>query len=195
MTYANQMDHSLLDRKSIRDLLMSLSKAKVLCAPTPMPRAAHLESLMKQCDTKLEREWLALLERHNLRLPTHAQKRFEECGTRPDFYYQDSKAAIYVDGLRMTILTGSSGTGNGRKRWRMPVTPSSASSTRTTGKMSLPSFPASLAVEIGSERATNMNLEGRVFDLAIVASALESPLFNPFEPPGFYGCRLFSEPT
>jgi very-short-patch-repair endonuclease len=98
MTYANQMDHSLLDRKSIRDLLMSLSKAKVLCAPAPVPRAAHLESLMKQCDSELERQWLKLLEQHNLRLPTNAQKMFQDCGTRPDFYYEDSKAAIYVDG-------------------------------------------------------------------------------------------------
>ncbi|HOA61881.1 MAG: DEAD/DEAH box helicase [Verrucomicrobia bacterium] len=98
MTYANQMDHPLLDRKSIRDLLMSLAKAKVLCAPAPIPRAAHLESLMKQCNTKLEREWLALLEQHNLRLPTHAQRLFRDCGTRPDFYYEDFKAAIYVDG-------------------------------------------------------------------------------------------------
>ncbi len=98
MTYANQVDHLLLDRKSIRDLLMSLSKAKVLCAPAPVPRAAHLAGLMKRCDTKLEREWLALLEQHGLRLPTDAQRMFQDCGTRPDFYYGDSRAAIYVDG-------------------------------------------------------------------------------------------------
>jgi len=98
MTYANQRDHALLDRKTIRDLLMLLSKANVLCAPAPIPRATHLESLMKRCDSELERRWLALLEQHNLRLPSEAQRMFQDCGTRPDFYYEDSKAAIYVDG-------------------------------------------------------------------------------------------------
>jgi very-short-patch-repair endonuclease len=53
---------------------------------------------MKMCDTKLERDWLQFLESHNLALPSEAQRLFSECQTRPDFYYGDSKAAVYIDG-------------------------------------------------------------------------------------------------
>jgi ATP-dependent helicase YprA (DUF1998 family)/very-short-patch-repair endonuclease len=98
MNYGNQPDHQHLDRKKICDLLLQMAKAKVATAPAPVPRAMHLASLMKRADTGLEKQWLQFLEQNNLRLPTSAQKLFPECQTRPDFFYEDAKAAIYVDG-------------------------------------------------------------------------------------------------
>jgi ATP-dependent helicase YprA (DUF1998 family)/very-short-patch-repair endonuclease len=98
MNYGNQPDHRQLDRKKIRDLLLQMVKAKVATAPAPVPRATHLANLMKRADTGLERKWLQFLEQNNLRLPTEAQRFFAEGQTRPDFYYADARAAIYVDG-------------------------------------------------------------------------------------------------
>ena len=98
MTYGNQPDHQQLDRKLIRDLLLQFTKAKVATAPAPVPRAVHLQNLMKRAESQLEKQWLQFLEDNNLRLPSHAQKMFAECQTRCDFYCEDSKAAIYVDG-------------------------------------------------------------------------------------------------
>lgn len=98
MTYGNQPDHQHLDRKKIRDLLLQFGKAKVASAPAPVPRATHLETLLKSAGSELERDWLRLLESNDLRLPSHAQSFFDQCKTRPDFYYHEAKAVIYVDG-------------------------------------------------------------------------------------------------
>lgn len=99
MSYTNQMDHSILDRQSIFDLLMQLTGATVETAPTPSTRAKHLDRLERQADSTLEKKWLAFLEDHGYRLPTHAQRLIEEAGTRPDFFYDgDYGAAIYIDG-------------------------------------------------------------------------------------------------
>lgn len=64
----------------------------------PVPRAQHLASLERQCGSELEREWLRLLERYALRLPSRAQVLVAERRTRPDFVYDDHLVAIYVDG-------------------------------------------------------------------------------------------------
>jgi very-short-patch-repair endonuclease len=57
-----------------------------------------LQQLLNLCQSDLEREWLALIEKGNFRLPSHAQQLLEACHTRPDFYYEQEHAAIYVDG-------------------------------------------------------------------------------------------------
>jgi very-short-patch-repair endonuclease len=53
---------------------------------------------MNRAESGLEKKWLRFLEENNLRLPSHAQRMFTECQTRCDFYYEDSRALIYVDG-------------------------------------------------------------------------------------------------
>jgi ATP-dependent helicase YprA (DUF1998 family)/very-short-patch-repair endonuclease len=98
MSYTNQMDHGLLDRKKIKEDLLCLGKATVLAAPAPVSRAEHLQCLLRQCQSKLEKEWLQYLETNALRLPSKAQKFVEVCQTRPDFVYEDSATVIYVDG-------------------------------------------------------------------------------------------------
>ncbi|HPO08088.1 MAG TPA: DUF1998 domain-containing protein, partial [bacterium] len=98
MNYGNQMDHDILDRKSIRDLLLQLASASVEVSPSGSPRAEHLERLMRLAGSELEREWLRYLEDRGYRLPTKAQMFIEECTTRPDFFYQESQTAIYIDG-------------------------------------------------------------------------------------------------
>jgi len=98
MNYYNQRDHRLLDRQAIRDFLLDLAQSSVAAGPAEQPRSEYLEQLMRQADSELERQWLHYLEKHQLRLPTYAQHLIASCGTRPDFFYEDYQAAVYVDG-------------------------------------------------------------------------------------------------
>ncbi len=99
MTYTNQMDHAMLDRKSIQGLLLALQSAEVESAPAGSTRTDHLEQLVRQAGSTLEEKWLRFMDERDLRLPTHAQRLVEEAGTRPDFFYGDGyDAAVYIDG-------------------------------------------------------------------------------------------------
>jgi hypothetical protein len=101
MTYANQPDHLRLNRHLIRDYLLQLSKAGVAPSPSTAPRAAHLETLLARCESRLERDWLGFIEARNLKLPSGAQKvpvSLDGCMTRPDFVYADDMTIVYVDG-------------------------------------------------------------------------------------------------
>jgi len=55
-------------------------------------------ALRNQCDSALERRWLDLVDSLMLRPPSDAQFLIKSCSTRPDFFYQEFSAAIYVDG-------------------------------------------------------------------------------------------------
>ncbi|MHC4063977.1 MAG: helicase-related protein [Planctomycetota bacterium] len=98
LDYANQPDHELLTRHRIRSLLQRLAGTTVYGSSVVGNREDHLTQMMAMCDSQLERKWLKTLEDHGLRLPTHAQFLIEDCSTRPDFYYEDHRAAIYIDG-------------------------------------------------------------------------------------------------
>jgi len=98
MSYFNQMDHRFLDRQTIKEFLMQCSQSTSTSSPQTISRAEHLQHLLNLCQSDLEREWLALIEKGNFRLPSHAQWLLESCHTRPDFFYEQEHAAIYVDG-------------------------------------------------------------------------------------------------
>lgn len=96
MTYGNQGFHDLLDRFTVRELLMNLHHAKVSLA---MGMAQdHLEQLLSQCGSELEREWLRFVQSEGRRLPSHAQRLIPEHQARPDFVYPDAAALIFIDG-------------------------------------------------------------------------------------------------
>jgi hypothetical protein len=98
MSYANQRDHELLDRKRIRETLLNLRSCQVKASPSPKPFADHLETLKAGCDSNLEKQWLDYLAARGLKLPTSGQKFYTECGTRPDFAYERQHTVVYVDG-------------------------------------------------------------------------------------------------
>jgi very-short-patch-repair endonuclease len=98
MSYSNQIDHALLDRHSVKDILLNLARTRVEASPTGTPRAEHLAELLRLCGSDLERRWLRFLESRTLRLPSKAQVLIEVCQSRPDFLYESHQAAVYIDG-------------------------------------------------------------------------------------------------
>ncbi|NCC83721.1 MAG: DEAD/DEAH box helicase [Clostridia bacterium] len=98
MSYGNQRVHDKLNRHAIKDYLLGLATGRVLSSSSDQSRSAHLDSLKKRCDSNLERSWLNLLEERGHTLPSHAQHFIEQCSTRPDFFYAETKVAIYIDG-------------------------------------------------------------------------------------------------
>jgi very-short-patch-repair endonuclease len=98
MSYRNQTDHKLLDRMAIKDVLMAFAAARVEVSPTAISRDDHLEQLMRQTASELERRWLRFLAARGYRLPTDAGKLIENAGTRPDFFYAGDMLVVYVDG-------------------------------------------------------------------------------------------------
>jgi ATP-dependent helicase YprA (DUF1998 family) len=100
MSYNNQHEHAILDRQTIRNVLLMLVNADVNISPVAESRDSHLQMLLRMCESDLEREWLQTLQEHGLRLPDQAQSYIEDCQTRPDFLYNTAGiyAAIYIDG-------------------------------------------------------------------------------------------------
>ncbi len=99
LSYYNQSDHALIDRKDpeVLELLRQLS-----ASPVGELRAAgeqgSLEALLRTCGSDLERDWLRRVAQAGYRLPDHAQKLLPELGVRPDFSYSEQQALIFVDG-------------------------------------------------------------------------------------------------
>ena len=98
LDYGNQPDHLLLDRHAIRDALATLARSETRPAGGPGSRAERMAALRDHCESKLEARWLDCLDALELRLPSDAQRLIEKCRTRPDFFYREFSAAIYVDG-------------------------------------------------------------------------------------------------
>ena len=98
LDYGNQPDHRILDRARIRDLLHELARAECRPAGGAGSRAERLAELRTRCDSRLEQRWLDLVESLGLRLPSDAQHPVPGHSTRPDFFYREANAAVYVDG-------------------------------------------------------------------------------------------------
>lgn len=98
LDYNNQPDHEFLDRHKIRQLLIELMGATVRPAGGTGSREERIEALRKRCDSKLEQRWLKMVDEMLLNPPSDAQFLIQSCSTKPDFYYKDLHAAIYIDG-------------------------------------------------------------------------------------------------
>ncbi len=98
LDYGNQPDHKDLDRHLIRGLLVELCGAVCHPAGGAGSRFERMAALRKRCDSHLERKWLDMVDERLLRPPSDAQFLIGSCHTRPDFYYREHNAAIYIDG-------------------------------------------------------------------------------------------------
>jgi len=98
LSYYNQRDHRQLDRYLLTPLLHALTAATVRSSPRPETRHEHVERLARTLDSQLERDWLELVDRRALKLPSHAQTLIEAASVRPDFLYRDEGVAVFIDG-------------------------------------------------------------------------------------------------
>jgi len=98
LDYGNQPDHKDLDRHLIRDLLAGLARSACRPSGGAGSRAERIAALRRRCDSALEQRWLALVDALLLQPPSDAQFLIESCSTRPDFYYAEANAAVYIDG-------------------------------------------------------------------------------------------------
>ncbi|HVT60488.1 MAG TPA: DEAD/DEAH box helicase [Thermoanaerobaculia bacterium] len=98
LSYRNQVDHALLDRLPLRDLLLALGRAAISASPVGLPRSEHLGRLIEASDSELERRFLRFLETGGHRLPDEAGPLLSQAATRPDFVYRQAMVAVYVDG-------------------------------------------------------------------------------------------------
>ena len=98
LSYGNQREHALLDRKLLFPVLDGLARAIVRSSPTTATRDDHVNALRRLAGSDLERDWLRYMDQNGHRLPDSAQVLFETCGTRPDFVYKNVYAAVYIDG-------------------------------------------------------------------------------------------------
>jgi len=100
LSYTNQMDHPLINRHAVRDLLLQLLGSVTRRGHGGRNYQAHYEWLRSLTDTRseLERKFLDHLYRSNRRLPDHAQRNLEDYPCCPDFFYDDGRACAFCDG-------------------------------------------------------------------------------------------------
>jgi hypothetical protein len=98
LAYDNQIDHTAINRHSVRDLLLSLAQGAAV--PALGPGETRLDDLLAGCDSSLERDFLRYLADHSHRLPTEAQPLVETASARPDFAYHTPQGpvAVFLDG-------------------------------------------------------------------------------------------------
>lgn len=98
LDYGNQPDHKDLDRRLIRDLLSELADSTCRPAGGTGSRAERLVALRARCDSKLEQRWIDQVEELGLRLPSDAQYQIPGYYAQPDFYYNETNVAVFIDG-------------------------------------------------------------------------------------------------
>ncbi|MBB4957701.1 DEAD/DEAH box helicase [Micromonospora polyrhachis] len=99
LTYSNQLDHGLIDRHLIRDLLLRLAAAKATMIDGGESRTEQVARLTAVSATALEAEFLAWCADRGLRLPDDARVLVPEAQARPDYVYRlpGVNVAVFVD--------------------------------------------------------------------------------------------------
>ncbi len=100
LSYYNQPDHALIDRKheAVLDLLCRLTRAERRSVERPGLVGASFEQLQNASTSSLEHAWLNYLKEGDYRLPDRVQPLLSDYNTRPDFAFTDGPALIYIDG-------------------------------------------------------------------------------------------------
>jgi very-short-patch-repair endonuclease len=102
LSYYNQMEHELIDRKDsegkLKNLLVSLITASLKTSAEGKSHQEQAEHLEQLSGSSLEKAFLAYLKNKGHHLPEDAQVNIEKYKTRPDYVYRSHNAAIYIDG-------------------------------------------------------------------------------------------------
>lgn len=97
LSYNNQMEALLLDRRLVRDMLLTLVDCRVEPRVRGVSQQEHLESLLDRTQSDFERRFLDFLTKGGYRLPDDAQKSFQEPRCIADFFYKPN-VVVFCDG-------------------------------------------------------------------------------------------------
>jgi len=104
LSYYNQPDHGNIDRQDldndgkVLDILCRLTHCQGSVGSFGRTPDAQLGELQRISGSSLEQAWLEYVRTHGYRMPDRGQESIERCNTMADFFYEDWKAAIYIDG-------------------------------------------------------------------------------------------------
>jgi superfamily II DNA/RNA helicase len=104
LSYYNQPDHKIIDRKDQEndgkalDILCRLTRSTGDVGTFGRDPADQSDELHRLAGSALEHAWLEYVEAYGYRKPDRGQVTIDRCMTCADFYYDDWKAAIYIDG-------------------------------------------------------------------------------------------------
>jgi hypothetical protein len=100
LSYGNQSEHRLIDRRAAVELLGTFAGATVRAVGGAASPAERLAALKDASGSELEHSFLDLLARHELRLPDDAQVPLPQLAARPDFVYRlpGAEVAVFIDG-------------------------------------------------------------------------------------------------
>jgi superfamily II DNA/RNA helicase len=98
LSYSNQLDHLMIDRHAVRDLLMALAAGEAATVTEP-PSADRIDQIRSLIESPMEREFLDLLVKHDFALPDGVREVIGSKGIRADFVYrsEDSGLAVFLD--------------------------------------------------------------------------------------------------
>jgi hypothetical protein len=97
LSYTNQSEAFLLDRRLVRDVLLELVSSRVEPRVRGASREEHLERLRGRAQSDFERRFLDFLAAGGYRLPDDAQKSFQEPRCIADFFYEPN-VVVFCDG-------------------------------------------------------------------------------------------------
>jgi hypothetical protein len=101
LSYYNQRDHKIIDRRFIKDALEKLRLCSIEMQANPgyTSYEDHYQAMLRSLDpnSSTERTFLDYLYHNGLRLPDAAQKRVDGLYVKPDFYYEP-RIWVFCDG-------------------------------------------------------------------------------------------------
>jgi Lhr-like helicase/very-short-patch-repair endonuclease len=104
LSYYNQPDHTLIDRKDkdagglLLDILCRLTLASTAQGTQGRAPEQHDAELSRTAGSSLEQAWLAQVTDHGYRKPDRGQHTIAAAGTCADFFYDDLHLAVFIDG-------------------------------------------------------------------------------------------------
>ncbi len=104
LSYYNQPDHPLIDRKDqqaeglLLELLTRLTRAHTAQGSQGRAPEQHDDELARTAGSSLETAWLRYVQDHEHRKPDRGQQRIEAAGVCADFFYDDLNLAVFIDG-------------------------------------------------------------------------------------------------
>lgn len=104
LSYYNQPDHTLIDRRDqgagglLLDILCRLTQAHTRQGTQGRAPEEHDAQLARTAGSTLEQAWLEHVGKHGLRKPDRGQHTISGANACADFFYDELNLAVFIDG-------------------------------------------------------------------------------------------------